>query len=529
MSRMWCIPDFWPIEPLSHSPLATRRGVVQCLLAFAAASLVPSCGGSSTFSSSTPSSPGPTRQPTPSGPVTDATLTVAATAAGNIPPSFAGLSYEKSKMNQNPALFTGSNTNLIAIFKRLGPSILRIGGNSVDRNVWASTGPGQTTGQIAPADVDALAAFVKAAGWQCVYGINLGGAGPNPYSSGSFVAATSAALAANEIAYAYAKFGPSLIGFEIGNECDLYGNSYYSGATWGLSTFESLWTSFRAAIVSQTPAAAPLCTGPADAGHVSSWTIPFGQSVTKAEIGLLTQHYYRANGADPASTADFLITPDSNLTGNLAILNSGAKGIGVPYRISECNSFYNGGANGVSDSYASSLWVIDFLFHCALGGSIGVNLHGGGNGAGYTPIADSGGTVVGVRPEFYGILLFTLAGTGTLYTTDLEAGSLNATAYAVMSNSGLKLVIVNKDSTQNLRLTARLPQPAASAQLLQMTQLSSGASGPDLMATSGVTIQGANVDADGSFTPGTPYVLNPNGTSLSCYVPALSAALIQIA
>ncbi|HEV2135821.1 MAG TPA: hypothetical protein VGR47_16405 [Terracidiphilus sp.] len=506
----------------------TRREAVQGMLAVAAASLASGCRGSSSSSSSPTPPPSGNQQPTPSGSVADASLTVTASAVGTIPPAFAGLSYEKSKINQNPYLFTGANSNLIGIFKRLGSGILRIGGNSVDRNTWTTSGTGQTTGQISPADVDALAAFVQAAGWKCLYGINLGGAGPNPYTSGSLIATTTPALAADEIAYAYLKFGPSLMGFEIGNECDLYGRSYFSGAVWDPPTFESLWSSFRSAIVSRTPAVASLCTGPADAGHESSWTVPFGQSVTKSNLSLLTQHYYRANGADASSTAQLLISPDSNLISNLATLDSGANGIGVPFRMSECNSFYNGGANGVSDSYASSLWVIDFLFDCALGGSEGTNLHGGGNGAGYTPIADSGGAVQEARPEFYGMLLFTLAGTGMLYKTSLAAGSLNATAYAVKTASSLNLVVVNKESTQNLKLSAQLPQAAGSATLLEMTQGSSGASEPDLAATNGVTIQGASVGADGSFAPGAAYELNPRGTSLTCYVPALSAVLIQI-
>jgi hypothetical protein len=197
--------------------------------------------------------------------------------------------------------------------------------------------------------------------------------------------------------------------------------------------------------------------------------------------------------------------------------------------MSECNSFYNGGASVVSDSYASSLWVIDYLFNCVQGGASGVNFHGGGNGAGYTPIADSSGTVVGARPEFYGILLFTLAGQGTLYTTQLSAGSLNATAYAVKTAAGgLNLIVNNKDSTQNLQLTVMLPQTANTATLLAMTQLTSGATGPSLAATSGVAIQGASVNPDGTFAPAAAYTLASGSAQLTCYVPALSAVLIQI-
>lgn len=510
-----------------------RRQTIQGALALAGSSLLPGCG--STSGSSSTGSPGggssnSNPQPTPSGSITSASLTVTATSAGSIASAFAGLSYEKSTLYESPYLFTGTNANLIALFKLIGPSILRIGGDSVDRNVWTPSGAGQTAGQIAPSDVNALAAFVKATGWQCLYGINLGGAGPAPYTSGSLVAATTPTLAAEEIAYAYQAFGSSLFGFEIGNECDLYGGSYFTGATWNLSTFEALWTQFRTAIVTQTPAVAPLCTGPADAGSESSWTVPFGQYATKSDISLLTQHYYRGNGQSASSTAANLVTPDTALVSDLQTLATGAKGIGIPYRISECNSYYNGGADGVSDAYCSSLWIVDFLFDCALSGAAGANFHGGGNGDGYTPIADSGGAVVEARPEYYGILLFTLAGQGTLYTTSLSGiGSLNITAYAVKSSSGaLNVIVVNKDSAQNLQLTVQLPQSASSATLLEMTQLTAGANGPSLSAISGVTIQGASVSANGSFSPGAAYILSASGTELTCYVPYLSAVLIQI-
>jgi hypothetical protein len=52
---------------------------------------------------------------------------------------------------------------------------------------------------------------------------------------------------------------------------------------------------------------------------------------------------------------------------------------------------------------------------------------------------------------------------------------------------------------------------------------------PDLSATLGATIQGASVNPDGTFAPSAAYTLNPSGSQLTCYVPALSAVLIQIA
>jgi hypothetical protein len=164
-----------------------------------------------------------------------------------------------------------------------------------------------------------------------------------------------------------------------------------------------------------------------------------------------------------------------------------------------------------------------------MGGAAGVNLHGGGDWTGYTPIADNSGAVVEARPEYYGMLLFTLAGQGTIYQTQLSAGQLGATAYAVRTpTGGLNLVVVNKDTTQNLELSVFLPQIARSATLMAMTQASNDGAGSNLSAPSGVTIQGGAVEASGNFSPSAPYNLSANSSQLTCYVPALSAVLVQI-
>ena len=492
-----------------------RRQFLHTALLATTATVIVGCGGGGGSSGNLPSS-SINPQPLPTGPLTLASATISASVYGSIGEGFAGLSYEKSQL-YGP-LFSGTNTNLISLFKQLGPSVLRIGGNTVDKNVWTPAGAGQTPGQIAPSDITSLAAFVKATGWQCLYGINLGG---------SALGVTTPALAAEEVAYAAQLLGNSLLGVEIGNECDLYGNAgnYYSG-NWTLTYFEVLWQQYRSAILAATPTVA--ITGPASASNESNWTVPFGQYATSNDITMLTQHYYRANGASISSTAQYLVTPDPTLISNLAKLEAVSSSIGVPFRIAECNSYYNGGASGVSDSYASALWVIDYLFNCAQGGACGVNFHGGGNGTGYTPIANIGAAVVGVRPEYYGIFLFTLAGPGSLLQTQLNAGSLNVTAYAVKSSSGrINLVVINKDPSQNLQLTVALPQNFITASVLEMSQQTSGMSGPTLTASSGVTIQGATINADGSFSPSSGYTASVNGKSMSCYVPALSAVLVQ--
>ena len=51
---------------------------------------------------------------------------------------------------------------------------------------------------------------------------------------------------------------------------------------------------------------------------------------------------------------------------------------GLPYRLEEANSFSNGGAAGVSDAFAATLWGLDYLYWWAAHGADGINFHTGG-------------------------------------------------------------------------------------------------------------------------------------------------------
>jgi hypothetical protein len=485
--------------PLPAIPVS-RRELLATLGSFAAGSLLLGCSSGSM--STTPPPPILPTQPIPAGPMTAANVSISSTTAGNIPASFAGLSYEKAKLSA--PLFTGSNTDIISLFRRLGPGLLRLGGNTVDETSWTPNGAGLTAGQTAPSDVDSLAAFAAASGWPVLYGVNLAQSTP--------------AIAAAEVAHAVQSLGSHLYGIEIGNEPDLYYKHYFP-STWAFTDYLTLWQSYATAILAQTPNV-PL-TGPVTA-YKSAWFTSFAQAESKSVI-LLSDHYYRANGQDPSSNiAALLAYPDPVLLSSLPPLKAAATAAGLPFRMAETNSFYNGGSPNVSDSYASALWVIDDMFTVAQGGAVGVNFHGGGDSTGYTPIADTSGVVVEARPEYYGILLFTLAGQGALLTTTIDAASLNTSAYTIQNSpTQLSLIVVNKDAAQNLQFTAAAPGTVKSATLLLL-------SGTSLDATTGTTIQGSPVNPDGTFSPQSPYGLTVSGETITGYVPAASAALIVI-
>ncbi|NYF79605.1 hypothetical protein [Granulicella arctica] len=432
-----------------------------------------------------------------------ATATISS-AVGTLPDYFMGLSYEKGDF-VSESLFTSANTSLAGLFNRLGNGVLRLGGNSVDTTLWTPNGSGNTTGQVSPVDVDNLATFLPLTNWKVLYGVNMGTSTPT--------------LAAAEVAYVQAKLGSSLIGFEIGNEPDEYSLSYFPTG-WDLATFETLWQQFRSAILAVTPSA--ILTGPASGGNVTTWTIPFAKDPTGKLISLLTQHYYRGNGHSANATAKNLVSADPNIIADCAALQSAASALDIPFRFSETNSYLYGGSPGVSNAYASALWVIDHLFHIALGGGSGVNVQGGDIGY-YTPIENNGATILGAAPEYYGLLLFSLVGQGTLLQATLSTSNFNATIYAVLTGAGItNIVIVNKEVYQSLNLTIDCGRTVLAAELFELR-------GTSLSATTGQTLQGATVVTDGSITLGTPYApANISGSKVSCFVPAISAVLLQI-
>jgi hypothetical protein len=425
---------------------------------------------------------------------------------GKIAPGYLGLSYEKSHLTDS--FFTGSNAPLIAMCKLLGPGILRLGGNSVDATSWlASAAPtmGGTIGkQIGTADVDSLADFLDATGWKTIYAVNLKTSTP--------------AAAAAEATYASGKLGGNIYGFEIGNEIDHYPQAYAQK----IASWEGEANAIRGVVPN-----APL-TGPATGTDWMGMTVPFAKSEA-GKIFLLTQHYYRGNGAAATSTMAQLLAPDPGLVTMLHALAaaSTANNISGSYRLDECNSYFHHGAPNVSDAFGAALWAIDFLFIGAENGSTGVNFHGGGPGQDgptpflYTPIQEMNGAVTGVQPVFYGILAFALAGNGNVLQTTAKANALNFTAYAVAQADGsTNVVLDNKDAISAVIASVDLGGPVTSASAVYLL-------GPSLGATTGVTLAGASVSAAGGWTPSAPWSLPASGNIVTVNLPPASAAVVH--
>ena len=373
------------------------------------------------------------------------TLTIdESTTLTTIPPDFIGLSYESAQL-ANPAFFSADNAALIAIFRELSDQgVLRLGGGTSEFTAFTSAEPagaapfdavGPDTSKnikadtpITPKGLRNLRGFLDATGWRCLYGLNLG-RGP-------------VERAAEEAWHAQAILGPRLIAFQLGNEPDAWRNRYRP-ATWTYGDYWKEWILAHAAVTARVPQAR--FAGP-DVSNKMAYVTGFAADVKRSapDVVMLTSHYYAMGPAGAVGmTIDRLLAPDPKLERDLQTAMTAAREAGIPYRMSEGNTCWNGGQPGVSDTFASALWAVDTMLAFAAGGCSGFCLHGGGDGY-YTPIA--GGLKAGFvrRPEYFGVMAARNFAGATLIGSKLDCASDRVRAYAASRPGGRLTLIVNK-------------------------------------------------------------------------------------
>jgi hypothetical protein len=419
-----------------------------------------------------------------SAPITG-TLTIdESTTLAAIPQDFIGLSYESAQL-ANPVFFSAENTALIALFRELSEQgVLRLGGGTSEFTAFTTeetpdvapfdaVGPDSSKNvkgdtPITPKSLRSLRAFLDATNWRCLYGLNLG-RGP-------------IARAAEEAFHAENILGPRLIAFQLGNEPDAWRNRYRP-ATWTYADYWKEWSAAHAAIVARVPHAK--FAGP-DVSNKMAYVTGFAEDVKRSapDVVMLTSHYYAMGPAGaPGITLDKLLSPDPKLERDLTIAMTAAHDAGLPYRMSEGNSCWNGGQSGVSDTLASALWVADMMLDFASLGCAGVNLHGGGNGF-YTPIAGSIAAGFERRPEYFGMEIIKHFAGATLTRSTLDCEDNRVRAYAARKSRSELMIIINKSD-----------QPAAIRTTLRHAHKQWSLTGPAIDAKQNVTLTASSATA----------------------------------
>ena len=424
---------------------------------------------------------------------------------------FMGLGYEISSVAR-PGLLHPANRVYLQLLRTLSPrGVVRVGGNTSDYASYSPVGnavsaPNATI--VNDAVLHDLGGFLDASGWNLIWGLNLG--------TGTEAAAVAEANAL------HASVGDRLLAFEIGNEPDLFEYAQHRTPGYHYADWLAEYRRYKVALRESIPAI-PLA-GP-DVAVLTDWVTEFAADEGKDAV-LLTHHYYRES-QNPTSTIDKLLSVDPNLQPKLDQLRAASQSSGAPYRICEVNSFSGGGKAGVSDTLASALWVLDYMFTLAASGCSGVNMETGVNQLGfisfYSPIGDDEQGHYSAKPEYYGMLAFSRAARGELLDLDLETSSPDLKAYATRPNPKVALLTLINKGSQPVSVLAATGAPIQSrfASVIRLE-------GPALDAKSNITLGGTEVTLAGTWTPGRPERVPVRNAQVTVELRAASAAIVEM-
>jgi hypothetical protein len=424
--------------------------------------------------------------------------------------------------------------------RTLGPGVIRLGGYSMDL-VWPAFGawrgvpapPQAIGGTVDQSDLDSLKGLLEATGWKVTLGAPLKTVVDpskikNPAKDPSPDVSLDQVVA--EVKAAYETLGDDLIGVELGNE--------YDNVT--TLTAAEMWETakqYQAAIHAAVPPAHVKIAGPsANTAKTNTRLDEFVAAVQADEatnpqrvLSELTSHWYPGSHCGSSTaTVEGLMSPTTHL--NTRDKLQGMQEISkrlhdtIPLTLNESNSASCSGMPGVSDSYATSLWSLDYLLQAAQGGVRRLNLHTNTAAVcGDFKPRDSSDYPISYRyygafcaadqqaldadllsatPLYYGLWAFRQVPAGQFVDLDIADGDLaQLRAYAVKGKAGaLTVVLINvQDSARaestNDRITLNLPSAYHAADAV--TLASSAPEGLASLDASRITLGGSTVNPAG--------------------------------
>ncbi len=477
-------------------------------------------------------------------PAADPALTLAVnTAAGGRPiaSGFLGFSFEF----QGVRSYTGPdprriNPVLVQLIRNLTPGqapVLRIGGDSTDISYAPAPGvhpPAYVDYRLGTSWMATTAALAHQLGARMIMGLNL--------------AANQPALAAAEArAYVRALGAGSIDALEIGNEPNVYQKMTVYRTVFGVPVaarsssfgYGAYRRQFRAIATASPPltlAGPALAVGPTPGP--GSWV----QSVRgflrqDPRLAIMTVHRYPLrNCYVPPRSPQYPSIPHL-LSGyaTTGLAASLTRWVGIAHRqhrqlrVDELNSVACRGKAGVSNTFASALWVTDALFALVHVGVDGIDMHTLPDAA-YELFAfrHSGGRwQAAVRPVYYGLELFaqaTPAG-ARLVTLGRRGRAPGLSAWATRAPDGtVRVVVVNKDPSGDRTVAIRVPG-AVHGSIERLLA-------PGVSAQTGITLGGRSFGgqtATGSLGPAHTQPLTAAQGRFKLSVPRGSAALVTVA
>jgi hypothetical protein len=189
---------------------------------------------------------------------------------------------------------------------------------------------------------------------------------------------------------------------------------------------------------------------------------------------------------------------------------------------------YMGGVAGASDSMAAALWALDYLSYYAHETPLaGVNFHNA-PGASYNAFAPTQlATAYSLRGVGYGLMAFARGGRGRpLPRVVRNPHAVNLTAYALLHDDGTETVcLVNK--THGAKSTDATVELDPGRRFAQAEVMYLAVANDDAASATGITLGGAPVAADGTWSGGFTSTLAPRKGRFTVPAPHTQAAIVH--
>jgi hypothetical protein len=436
-----------------------------------------------------------------------------------------GLSYETKDLlpdMMGKYYFHPDNIKLIQMLKTIGIKHLRMGGNSVDAN---------NIPLPSEKDIHTFFQFARAAGITVIYSIRLENGDPDY--------AKKVARIMND------NYKDLVESISIGNEPYYYEED---------DVYIKKWKAIHDAILEVYPDA--VFNGPDTNPNVKRMkTLISNFNNPEGRLVQITQHnyafgcsyenpgertYIKLIPRDRAESRDRMLSPAAykQYEEVLDKINEAIKGTDLSFRLSETNSYWYSGLREVSNSNASALWGLDYLYWWTSHGADGLSFHTGDFTGGvemqpafYAAFATSRNGYAAM-PLAYGMKLFNLGNNGRIIPVEVTKASdkQNVAAYATQNSNGdIFLTLINKQYQENReeKISIRFDRKIKGSNIKSMALV---AEDNDISKIAKVSLGGSEIEDDGKWE-GKWGDLNAafiDKSTLSITIPTASAILIQI-
>jgi hypothetical protein len=433
------------------------------------------------------------------------TLTIESGPHGyEIPADFAGVSiFTGTQVHDHKGvpgnLFSGSNTQLITLFKNAGLHHLRLG---------ATGSPKSGSKNLSHENIDALFAFAEAADIKVIYSLH-------------FIDGPATAK------YVWDNYRPYVDYFAFDNEPDSRLDEDSGTPATGPKDYFASWRDFAGDVLNAAPGAK--FAGPDAAGRTLVKRFVHAEK-DSGFLALVTQHTYVGGnpikrGIDFPHAIENMLSRDwvtNNYPQLYRTVLEPVQKQGFPFRLTELDDHVHGVTNA-SDAFVSALWALDCMHWWAAHGAAGVNFQNTEWLRTDTFYLDVDGNYQ-MHPKAYGIKAFDLGSHGRVQSVAIEnKKELNVTAYAVSDGTNLCVTVINKEHGAGAReANVKILSPDFSWKTASVMFLRARTG--EVQATDGVTLGGGTIGNNAPWDGKWAVVVSKKE---SIVVPAASAAVFR--